>query len=318
MPSSCGEVATRTLVAAPCSSVLKRVCLSDAESTSARQVLRVQVPRQVGGHDRARVDGVGGDAVGGPAARRLDGEQDVGGLGLPVGQRTGRTAREVKFRSSKITGERRCPTELSDTIRASPAVGERVVQAECEREVAEVVGRELHLPALRRQLELGQRHHAGVVDQDVQRPAPVRDEGGDGRLVGEVEPADVDGGVAGGGGDVGGGPLAGVGVAHGERDFGARAGQRAGGLDPDARRAAGDDRALAREVDAGDHLGGGRVEAEAGLDESGGNSVFHTRNLGHGTGLRAQTTALPCCPVAPITAIIFLLLDNIVLNGVND
>jgi hypothetical protein len=87
---------------------------------------------------------------------------------------------------------------------------------------------------------------------------------------------------------------------------------------PMPERTAGNDRALAREVDAVDHLGRGRGKAEAGLDESGGNSVYRTRNLGHGTGLRAQTTALPCCPVTPITAIIFLLLDNIVLNGVND
>src|SRR6476659_2684364 len=76
--------------------------------------------------------------------------------------------------------------------------------------------------------------------------------------------------------------------------------------------------APAREGDAVDHLGRGRGKAEAGLDESGGNSVFHTRNLGHGTGLRAQTTALPCCPLAPITAIIFSIVDNMGLNGVND
>ena len=196
--------------------------------------------------------------------------------------------------------------------------GECVVQAECEREVAEVVGRELHLPALFSPLEVGQSHHAGVIDEQVERPAPVRDEGGDGGLVGEVESLDVNGGVAGGSGDVGGDPVAGVGVAHGERDFGARAGQRTCRLDPDARRTAGDDRAPAREIDAVDHLGGGRGKSETSLDESGGNSVFHTRNLGHGTGLRTQTTALPCCPVAPITAIIFLLLDNVVLNGAND
>ena len=57
--------------------------------------------------------------------------------------------------------------------------GECVVQAECEREVAEVVGRELHLPALRGPLKVGQSHHPGVVDQDVQRSAPVGGEGGD-------------------------------------------------------------------------------------------------------------------------------------------
>lgn len=36
--------------------------------------------------DRAGVDGVGGYAVVVPAARGLDREQGIGGLGLPVGQ----------------------------------------------------------------------------------------------------------------------------------------------------------------------------------------------------------------------------------------
>ena len=49
------------------------------------------------------------------------------------------------------------------------------MQAGGQREVAEVVGGELHLPALGR---AGQRggHHAGVVDEDVQRPVPARRE----------------------------------------------------------------------------------------------------------------------------------------------
>jgi hypothetical protein len=111
------------------------------------------------------------------------------------------------------------------------------------------------------------------VDQQIRRPAPVRDEGRDRRLVGEVESADVDGHVAGGGSDVGGGPLTGAGIAHGERDFGARSDQRTCGLDPDTRGAAGDDRAPAGEVNAVDHLGGGRVKSECGLQGSGGGGV---------------------------------------------
>jgi hypothetical protein len=51
----------------------------------------------------------------------------------------------------------------------------------------------------------------------------ARGEGSDGRLVSEVEAADMDR-VAGSGGDAGGGPVARAGVAHCERDLGARAG----------------------------------------------------------------------------------------------
>ena len=53
-----------------------------------------------------------------------------------------------------------------------------------------------------------------------------------------------------------------VGVADGEGHLGAGAGERPGGLDADAGRAAGDDRALAGQVDAGDDLGGGGLGAE--------------------------------------------------------
>ena len=136
------------------------------------------------------------------------------------------------------------------------------MQSECEREVAEVVGRELQLPALGRELPVGQPHHGGVVDEQVQRPGPSPRRTRRPSPVGEIEPADVNGGVARRGGDVGGGPFAGLGVAHGERDVGARARERPRRLDADARRAAGHDRAPAAEVDAVDHLRGGRVEAE--------------------------------------------------------
>ncbi len=130
-----------------------------------------------------------------------------------------------------------------------------------------MVGRELHLPALPGQLEVGQRHHAGVVDEHLQRPAPGRDEGGDRPLVGKIEPADVDGGVARRGGDLGGRSTAGIGVPYGECDLGARARQRACGLDADARRAAGHDRALAAHVDPGHDLCRSGVEAERGRDQ---------------------------------------------------
>lgn len=81
-------------------------------------------------------------------------------------------------------------------------------------------------------------------------------------MVGEVEPGYVDAGVAGGGGDVGGCPVAGIGIAHRERDVGARAGQGTCRFDADARGGAGHDRALAAQVDPGNYLCGGRVESE--------------------------------------------------------
>ena len=52
-------------------------------------------------------------------------------------------------------------------------------------------------------------------------------------------------------------PSSGVGVAHGEGDVGAGGGERASGLDADARRAARDDHALVPQVDACDHFGSG-------------------------------------------------------------
>jgi hypothetical protein len=64
--------------------------------------------------------------------------------------------------------------------------GQRVVEAEREHEVAEMVGRELELPAVRRQLERGQRHHAGVVGEDVERLGPVVRESGDRGRIGEI------------------------------------------------------------------------------------------------------------------------------------
>ena len=108
------------------------------------------------------------------------------------------------------------------------------MQGRGEREVAEVVGRELQLDALRRALQGRQRHHPGVVDEDVERAVPL--EAGE---RGEVEAADVRAA------EVGRDALAGGGVADGERDVGAGALERAGGLDPDPGGAAGDDRALA-------------------------------------------------------------------------
>ena len=145
--------------------------------------------------------------------------------------------------SSKITGERRCPAELTDTTRAFGG-GERVVEAERERKMAEVIGRERHLPALRGPLQGGQ-YHPGVVDQQVKRPGPARGECGDRRLAwqgraGRHAPRLPVAAMM-----LSAARLAGAGVAHREGDLGARAGQRPRGLHPDAGRAAGDDRVSA-------------------------------------------------------------------------
>ena len=78
-----------------------------------------------------------------------------------------------------------------------PGRGQRRVQPEGELEVTEVVGRELHLPALGSALQLGQRHDAGVVDQDVQSALPGGDEVADRLPVSQVESRHVDLGVAG-------------------------------------------------------------------------------------------------------------------------
>src|SRR5262249_43244563 len=97
-----------------------------------------------------------------------------------------------------------------------------------------------------------------VVDQDVQRAVPARGERLDGLELGELEV------LHGRGADLGRDALARGDVADGERDLRAGAGQRAGGLDPDAGRAAGDDRAPAGETDPLDDLRRGRLKAETG------------------------------------------------------
>ena len=148
-------------------------------------------------------------------------------------------------------------------MRAPSGRGEGAVQPGGQREVAEVVGGELALPSAVGELERGDRHHAGVVDQQVQRAGP---RGGERRAtLGEVDEVDVRHvhvGVAGGRGDVGRDPVPGGGVADREGDGRAGPGQRACGLHADAGGAAGDDRAGAGQVDALDDLvrGGGGVE----------------------------------------------------------
>ena len=134
---------------------------------------RVHVALEVR-HDPARHQRVGRDAVVRPAARRLDGEQHVGRLGLAVREpRVVRAALEVDV----LEDDRRAAMggRAHGDDAAGAVGGQRLAQAEREREVPEVVGRELQLPALGR-ARLGGRHHAGVVDQHVQRPVQAADE----------------------------------------------------------------------------------------------------------------------------------------------
>ena len=114
------------------------------------------------------------------------------------------------------------------------AGGQRVVQPAGQGEVPDVVSRELQLPAAIGHLTRRQCHHAGVVDEQVQRPVPGGDESAHGIKVGEVESADAGPPVPVVRADIDGGPLAGGGVADGEHHLGARGGERSRGLDADA------------------------------------------------------------------------------------
>ena len=109
------------------------------------------------------------------------------------------------------------------------------MQAGGELEMAEMIGRELKLVTARRECELRDGHHAGVVDQDVERPVPTVDERGDRRRIGELQAPHVDGTVACRRADGGGYRLAGGDVTDGERDLGAVVGQDPRGLDADPR-----------------------------------------------------------------------------------
>jgi hypothetical protein len=104
-----------------------------------------------------------------------------------------------------------------------------------KREVAEVVGADLHLEAVGG-ARLGDRHHAGVVDQDVEVAVEPVGELVHRAEVGEVEPPDL--GQA--RNRLRGGRAARL-VAHREHDMSARPAQRARGGEPDAAVGAGDD-----------------------------------------------------------------------------
>ena len=204
------------------------------------------------GHERVR-----GDAVRGPAAGQLDREQHVGRLGLRVGQpgrvrhgarRTGRRRRPASRRGRSTTPtprgrRRRRPARSCRPV--ARAKWPRWLVPNCVSQPCAVTPCGLSMtPAL--------------FDQDVQRSPPGRGEGVDAGQVGQVEAGDGDVLAAAGAGDVRGDAVARRGVAHGERHLHAGVGQGARGLDADAGRGAGHDGAPAGQVEAVDHLEGGR------------------------------------------------------------
>ena len=169
--------------------------------------------------------------------------------------------------SSRSTSAKRWPADARLTSRPPPgrsSAGDPVDQ----HEMAEMVGAELGLEAVGGAAERGG-HHPGIGDDDVERPA-VGDEGvGAGAHAGqrgEVELDDLEAAAAG----IGrlahrlGRPLRLVEIAGGADDLGAVGDERARRLDAEPGRDAGDEHALAGEVDAGEDLVGGGQGAEGG------------------------------------------------------
>ena len=85
---------------------------------------------------------------------------------------------ETKWMSSNTTGEQQVPDRADDATQARALGGCRnaVAEADGEREVTEVVGRELQLGAAVVERQQRQHHHAGVADEDVERTFPAGDE----------------------------------------------------------------------------------------------------------------------------------------------
>jgi hypothetical protein len=136
--------------------------------------------------------------------------------------------------------------ELTVTTRGSwPA--DRAEQQAGEREVAQVVGRELGLEALGGE-PAGRVHHPGVVDEHVHRDPVRQDRRGERPYrvqVGEVQHAEFDGGARLRGLDPGHSVEAFRLAAGGQHDPAAMGRQLAGGLESQAAIAAGDDEGAA-------------------------------------------------------------------------
>jgi hypothetical protein len=124
-----------------------------------------------------------------------------------------------------------------------------------EGEVAEVVGAELQLVAVDRRLSLGRRHHAGVVDQQVDRHGLVDQlagELGDRREGRQVQVAQAETGVRHGRADRGDGGLALRAVADRHQHLGTCSGERGCHAEPHPVAGTGDDGAPAGQVGEGE------------------------------------------------------------------
>src|SRR3954447_5180039 len=98
------------------------------------------------------------------------------------------------------------------------------MQPEAQGEVAQVVGGELEFPAFGGSGQFAD-DDAGVVDQEVQWPAPAASEIGNRGAVDQVQRSDVQGACGARSCDVLGDFCAGVGIADRQGDLGAGAGE---------------------------------------------------------------------------------------------
>src|ERR1700757_3230916 len=96
---------------------------------------------QIGG-DRARIERVRGDAVGRPTPGRFDGEEDVRGFRLPV-RGPGLIDAEAEVDVIEHYRGALMSTRADSDDAGASGSRERAAQAEREREMAEVVCREL-------------------------------------------------------------------------------------------------------------------------------------------------------------------------------
>jgi hypothetical protein len=208
-----------------------------------------------------RVQRVGHDALGAPSAGGLDGEEHVAGLRLAVrGPAVVFAVGVVDVVVDDVGHEVGVGRDRHHPGAAGR--GEGVVQAQGQREVAEIIGTELKFVALGGCPPVRHGHDSGVVDQNVQRARPCPDERADRVEVGQVERGglDLSGEFA--------GQSAGRGRVPGrDGHLGAGRGQGARRLPADAGGAAGHHGAFAGEVDTGQNLAGGAGEAERRSDQ---------------------------------------------------
>jgi Stage II sporulation protein E (SpoIIE)/GAF domain len=213
------------------------------------------------GGDGAGIDGVGIYTFARPAPGRLDREQNHRGLGLGIGlPRVIGAEPEVHVTEHDRAVQVRIGAQRDDPRPARRR--ERRAEPGRQREVAQVVGGELQLMALRAAGQLRHGHDPGVVDQDVQWAAPARGHPCRRLQVGQVQQDRLDLRVAGRRGDPLGRVAAGRAAAGGHHNGRARAGQRAGGLVADPGVRPRHQRGLARQVDPLQDVTGGAVEPE--------------------------------------------------------